>query len=73
MEQPQDRFRTLEETVAGPRRHRDLDLAMQPMHNFNSTPGGPHGQPLAFWAARELADRHQRGRDRMERVEPDVR
>ncbi len=60
MEQGQDRFRTLEEAVAEPRRHRDMDLAMQPMRNFSSTPGGPHGQPLAFWAAWELEDRPRR-------------
>jgi nicotinamidase-related amidase len=60
MEQDQDRFRTLEEAVAEPRLHRDMDLAMQPMANFSSTPGGPHGQPLAFRAAWELADRPRR-------------
>lgn len=60
MEQGQDRFRTLEEAVAGPREHRDMDLAMEPMHNFSSTPGGPHGQPLGFCAAWELADRPRR-------------
>ena len=60
MAQPQDRFRTLGEAVAEPRRHRDMDLAMQPMPNFSSTPGGPHGQPLSFWAAWELADRPRR-------------
>jgi len=59
-EQPQDRYRTLEEAVAAPRPHRDMDLAMEPMHNFSSTPGGPHGQPLGFWAAWELADRPRR-------------
>jgi nicotinamidase-related amidase len=60
MEQGQNRFRTLEEAVAEPRKHRDRDLAMQPMHNFSSTPGGPHGQPLAFRAAWELGDRPRR-------------
>jgi nicotinamidase-related amidase len=60
MEQGQDRFRTLEEAVAEPRKHRDMDLAMQPMHNFSSTPGGHHDQPLAFWAAWELEDRPRR-------------
>ncbi len=60
MEHGQERFRTLEEAVAAPREHRDMDLAMEPMHNFSSTPGGPHGQPLEFWAAWELADRPRR-------------
>jgi len=60
MEHGQERFRTLEEAVAEPRKHRDMDLAMEPMHNFSSTPGGPHGQPLAFWAAWELEDRPRR-------------
>ena len=60
MEQGQDRLRTLEEAVAEPRKHRDMDLAMQPMHNFSSTPDGPHGQPLAFCAAWELEDRPRR-------------
>lgn len=60
MEQGQDGFRTLEEAVAAPRKHRDMELAMQPMHNFSSTPGGRHGQPLAFWAAWELQDRPRR-------------
>jgi nicotinamidase-related amidase len=52
--------RTLEEAVQEPRKHRDMDLALQPMDNFSETPGGPHGQPLAFWAAWELADRPRR-------------
>jgi nicotinamidase-related amidase len=60
MEPDQDRFRTLEEGVAEPRKHRDTDLAMEPMHNFSSTPGGPNGQPLGFWAAWELEDRPRR-------------
>jgi nicotinamidase-related amidase len=60
MGQSQDRFRTLEEAVAEPREHRDLELAMEPMPNFSSTPGGPHGQPLGFWAAWELEDRPRR-------------
>jgi len=52
--------RTLEEAVREPRQHRDLALALQPMPNFSETPGGPHGQPLAFWAAWDLADRPRR-------------
>ena len=52
--------RTLEEAVQAPREHRDMELASQPMPNFSETPGGPHGQPLAFWAAWDLADRPRR-------------
>jgi hypothetical protein len=43
--------RTLAEALAEPRRHRDMDLALEPMDNFASTSGGPNGQPLSFWAA----------------------
>lgn len=52
--------RTLAEALAEPRRHRDMDLAMEPMDNFTRTPGGPNGQPLSFWAAWSLADRPRR-------------
>lgn len=52
--------RTLEEALAEPRRHRDMDLALKPMNNFASTPGGPNGQPLSFWAAWDLGDRPRR-------------
>lgn len=51
---------TLEEALRTPCEHRDLALALEPMPNFSSTPGGPHGQPLAFWAAWDLADRPRR-------------
>ncbi len=50
----------LEEALRRPCKHRDMALALEPMHNFSSTPGGPHGQPLAFWAAWDLADRPRR-------------
>jgi nicotinamidase-related amidase len=60
MRPDQDQFRTLEEAVAEPREHRDMDLAMEPMPNYSSTPGGPHGQPIGFWAAWELEDRPRR-------------
>ncbi len=53
-------IRTLDEAVQEPRKHRDMALALQPMPNFSETPGGPHGQPLAFWAAWDLADRPRR-------------
>ncbi len=60
MEQSQDRFRTLEEAVAEPRKHRDMALALEPMPNYRETPDGPHGQPIEFWAAWDLADRPRR-------------
>jgi nicotinamidase-related amidase len=53
-------IRTLEEAVQEPRPHRDMELARQPMENFSSTPGGPHGQPLSFWASWNLKDRPRR-------------
>jgi nicotinamidase-related amidase len=53
-------IRTLGEAVREPREHRDMDLALEPMPNFSATPSGPHGQPLAFWAAWDLADRPRR-------------
>lgn len=52
--------RTLEEALQAPRKHRQMDLALEPMDNFSSTPGGPHGQPLSFWAAWDLPDRPRR-------------
>jgi nicotinamidase-related amidase len=52
--------RTLAEALAEPRRHRDMGLALEPMDNFASTPGGPNGQPLSFWAAWDLGDRPRR-------------
>lgn len=55
-----EKILTLEEALTEPRRHRDMGLALQPMHNFRKTPGGPHGQPLSFWASWELADRPRR-------------
>ncbi|MEO1094431.1 MAG: isochorismatase family protein [Cyanobacteria bacterium J06638_28] len=51
---------TLEEALKQPRKYRDTALALQPMDNHSSTPGGPNGQPLSFWAAWNLADRPRR-------------
>lgn len=51
---------TLAEALQQPCKHRDMTLALEPMPNYRSTPGGPHGQPLAFWAAWDLADRPRR-------------
>jgi nicotinamidase-related amidase len=53
-------LRTLEHALRRPRPHRDMALALEPMPNHSSTPGGPHGQPLAFWASWDLADRPRR-------------
>jgi len=50
----------LEEALQQPCKHRDMGLALEPMPNFSATPGGPHGQPLAFWASWDLADRPRR-------------
>jgi nicotinamidase-related amidase len=50
----------LEEAQKHPCKHRDINLALQPMENFSRTPGGPHGQPLSFWAAWNLEDRPRR-------------
>ncbi len=56
----ESKARTLEQALQEPREHRDMDLALQPMPNFSTTPGGSHGRPLAFWAAWELAERPRR-------------
>lgn len=55
-----DTIRTLEEALQEPRKYRDMELALQPMENYRSTPGGPNGQPLSFWASWELKDRPRR-------------
>ena len=41
-------------------KHRDINLALQPMDNYGSTPGGPNKQPLSFWAAWTLTNRPRR-------------
>lgn len=51
---------TLVEALEKPCKHRDKALALQPMENYRKTPGGPHGQPLSFWASWGLADRPRR-------------
>ncbi len=51
---------TLEEALQQPCKHRDMDLALQPMDNYSRTPGGPNGCPLAFWASWSLKDRPRR-------------
>ncbi len=51
---------TLGEALQEPRKNRDMDLALKPMDNYSSTPGGPNKQPLSFWAAWNLEDRPRR-------------
>ena len=51
---------TLKEGLAQPRKHRDMDIAQEPMPNFSSTPGGPNDTPVAFWASWGLKDRPRR-------------
>ncbi|TVR30300.1 MAG: cysteine hydrolase [Spirochaetaceae bacterium] len=51
---------TLEEALQQPCKHRDMNLALQPMDNYSRTPGGPNGCPLAFWASWKLKDRPRR-------------
>ncbi|MEM8533562.1 MAG: cysteine hydrolase [Chloroflexota bacterium] len=51
---------TLAEALKQPCKHRDVNLALQAMENYSSTPGGPNGQPLSFWAAWNLPDRPRR-------------
>ena len=60
MNNSDDKIRTLEEALKEPQKYRDLDLALQPMDNYRETPGGPHGQPLSFWASWDLRDRPRR-------------
>jgi nicotinamidase-related amidase len=51
---------TLKEALKNPCKHRDMELALQPIKNFSSTPGGKNDTPLSFWASWELADRPRR-------------
>ena len=51
---------TLEEALQQPCKHRDMELALQPMDNYSKTPGGPNETPLAFWASWDLKDRPRR-------------
>lgn len=50
----------LAEALKQPCKHRDIHLALRPMDNYSSTPGGPNGQPLNFWASWNLKDRPRR-------------
>jgi len=51
---------SLAEALQQPCKYRDKELALTPMENYKKTPGGPHGQPLSFWASWNLADRPRR-------------
>jgi nicotinamidase-related amidase len=51
---------TLEEALQTPRKHRNMDIATEPMPNFSKTPGSPTQTPMGFWAAWELKDRPRR-------------
>jgi hypothetical protein len=51
---------TLKEALKKPQKHRDMDLALEPMPNYSKTPGGPNDTPLSFWASWDLADRPRR-------------
>ena len=60
MTHEKDDIPTLAEALREPRPHRDMDIATEPMPNFSSTPDGPNGTPVAFWAAWNLEDRPRR-------------
>ena len=51
---------TLEEALREPRKHRDMEIATEPMPNYTMTPGGPNGTPVGFRAAWALRDRPRR-------------
>lgn len=51
---------TLEEALKQPCKHRDMEIATEPMPNHSRTPGGPNETPLAFWASWNLKDRPRR-------------
>ncbi len=55
-----DEVRTLKEALETQCRHRDMELALQPMPNYSRTPGGPNDTPLSFWASWTLRDRPRR-------------
>mgnify|MGYP003676969943 CR=1 FL=1 len=60
MNHQKDEIRTLQDALERPCKHRDMDLALQPMDNFRKTPDGPNETPLAFWASWDLSDRPRR-------------
>lgn len=60
MNDSEGKIPTLEEALKQPCKHRDKELAMQPMDNYSETPDGPNKQPLSFWASWDLNDRPRR-------------
>jgi len=60
MKNPDNSIPTLKEALKTPQKHRDMELALQPMDNFSKTPGGPNDTPLSFWASWDLKDRPRR-------------
>ncbi|TVR91961.1 MAG: isochorismatase family protein [Spirochaetaceae bacterium] len=60
MKKEENSILTLKEALQQPCKHRDMELALQPMDNHSKTPGGPNDTPLAFWAAWDLKDRPRR-------------
>jgi nicotinamidase-related amidase len=60
MSNDNSKIRTLEEALQKPRKNRDMALALKPMDNYKSTPGGPNKQPLSFWASWSLKERPRR-------------
>ena len=51
---------TLKEALKKKCLYRDMNLALKPMDNYRSTPGGQNDMPLSFWASWALADRPRR-------------
>ena len=60
MNKADGKIRTLAEALQEQRKHRDMELALEPMENYSNTPGGPNKQPLSFWASWDLQDRPRR-------------
>lgn len=60
MNDSEGKIPTLEEALKQPCKHREKELAMQPMDNYKETPDGPNKQPLSFWASWDLNDRPRR-------------
>ena len=52
--------KVLKDALSEPRVNRDMREAVKPMPNFSSTPGGPNGTPLTFWANWTLESRPRR-------------
>jgi hypothetical protein len=48
MKSVEDNVPTLKEALQRSCKHRDMELALQPMDNHSKTPGGPNETLLAF-------------------------